>query len=475
MHVSESERWVERIPPWVLGLGAVLAIVAATVAFEGPPVAMRPNGIATGARGHHTPTRSVSGSSRSARKAGTTGSPGGLTVVSSVPPSGAEQVATDTTISVTFTEPVELGEVRPTLAPQIEGSWVLTRPDTLSYRLASPFVPGTEETVTVPGGKDGLQAKNGATMTSSSSVRFGVAGGDLLRVQQLLAAEGYLPLSFVPSSPRAPALSQLARVQPGTFLWRWPTLPAQLTSQWSQGAENVITTAAIESFQAQNGLGVDGQPGPAFWAALIDDARDHKTDPAPYVYVLVNKVLPQNLTLWNNGKAEYIGFPVNTGAPGADTTDGTFVVFEHVRFSDMKGTNPDGTTYDDPNVPYASYFNGGDALHGFVRASYGSPQSNGCVEMTYSDAALVWPLTPVGTLVTIEGPNFGSAPPPTTTTTTTTAPPTTTTTAPAPPPPAPPPPPPTTAPPPPPPPPTTTTAPPPTTTPTSVPASSTTS
>ena len=34
----------------------------------------------------------------------------------------------------------------------------------------------------------------------------------------------------------------------------------------------------------------------------------------------------------------------------------------------MKGTNPDGTTYDDPNVPYASYFNGGDALHGFVRA-----------------------------------------------------------------------------------------------------------
>jgi len=87
-------------------------------------------------------------------------------------------------------------------------------------------------------------------------------------------------------------------------------------------------------------------------------------------------------------------------------------------------------------VPYASYFNGGDALHGFIRASYGTPQSNGCIEMSYADAALVWPLTPIGTLVTIEGPNFGTAPPATTTTstssiTTTTAPAVTTTTAPA--------------------------------------------
>ena len=108
--------------------------------------------------------------------------------------------------------------------------------------------------------------------------------------------------------------------------------------------------------------------------------------------------------------AQYVGIPVNTGAPGADTTDGTYAVFEHVRYSDMKGTNPDGSTYNDPNVPYASYFNGGDALHGFIRASYGSPQSNGCVEMSYADAALVWPLTPIGTLVTVEGPTTAPRP-----------------------------------------------------------------
>ena len=85
----------------------------------------------------------------------------------------------------------------------------------------------------------------------------------------------------------------------------------------------------------------------------------------------MNKVVPQNLTLWNNGVAQYVGIPINSGAPGADTTDGTYAVFEHVRYSDMKGTNVDGSTYNDPNVPYASYFNGGDAR---CTASSGPPR-----------------------------------------------------------------------------------------------------
>ena len=93
--------------------------------------------------------------------------------------------------------------------------------------------------------------------------------------------------------------------------------------------------------------------------------------------MLVTKNAPESLTLWDNGAPQLVNIPVNTGAPGADTVDGTFPVFEHVTSSRMQGTNPDGTKYDDPDVPWASYFNGGDALHGFVRATYGSPQSNG--------------------------------------------------------------------------------------------------
>ena len=93
--------------------------------------------------------------------------------------------------------------------------------------------------------------------------------------------------------------------------------------------------------------------------------------------------------------------PVNTGIPPAPTAQGMFAVFEHAPSVTMSGTNPDGSHYSDPGVPYVSYFNGGDALHGFLRASYGSAQSLGCVEMPYSEAAAVYPYTPIGTLVDV--------------------------------------------------------------------------
>jgi hypothetical protein len=65
----------------------------------------------------------------------------------------------------------------------------------------------------------------------------------------------------------------------------------------------------------------------------------------------------------------------------------------------MSGTNPDGSPYSDPGVPYVAYFNGGDAVHGFLRGGYGYPQSLGCVELPYSAASVVFTYDPIGTLV----------------------------------------------------------------------------
>ena len=36
-----------------------------------------------------------------------------------------------------------------------------------------------------------------------------------------------------------------------------------------------------------------------------------------------------------------------------------------------------------------------------MRGSYGFPQSDGCVEMPPANAAVVFPYTPIGTLVTV--------------------------------------------------------------------------
>jgi lipoprotein-anchoring transpeptidase ErfK/SrfK len=49
-----------------------------------------------------------------------------------------------------------------------------------------------------------------------------------------------------------------------------------------------------------------------------------------------------------------------------------------------------------------SYFHGGDALHALVRSHYGLPQSDGCVELPIANAQTVFPLTPLGTLVTVQ-------------------------------------------------------------------------
>ena len=127
-------------------------------------------------------------------------------------------------------------------------------------------------------------------------------------MQQLLAGLDYLPLSFASAGP-PPFRADLAQDQPGTFAWRWPDLPSELDLAVDPGHENEITKAAVESFETQNGLGVDGIAGPAVWTALINDTINHKVNATPYVYVLVNKVVPENLTLWDNGVAQYVGSP----------------------------------------------------------------------------------------------------------------------------------------------------------------------
>ncbi len=162
----------------------------------------------------------------------------------------------------------------------------------------------------------------------------------------------------------------------------------------------MLTKGAVMTFENTHGMTTDGQAGPAVWTALLADAAAGKVDSAAYNYVYVSKALPQRVTVYSNGAAVYTTL-ANTGVAGADTAVGTFPVFEHLTVTTMSGTNPDGSKYHDPGIPWVSYFNGGDALHGFVRPGYGYPQSNGCVEMPPANAAVVYPYTPIGTLVTV--------------------------------------------------------------------------
>ena len=134
----------------------------------------------------------------------------------------------------------------------------------------------------------------------------------------------------------------------------------------------------------------------ALFAAAVTGQRNSDG----YTYAIASKGSPETLTNWHNGR-RVLRSLANTGISVAPTASGTFPVYLRYTSQTMSGTNPDGTHYSDPGIPWISYFNGGDALHGFIRATYGWPQSLGCVEMPFPAAKLIWPSTPIGTLVSV--------------------------------------------------------------------------
>jgi lipoprotein-anchoring transpeptidase ErfK/SrfK len=79
-----------------------------------------------------------------------------------------------------------------------------------------------------------------------------------------------------------------------------------------------------------------------------------------------------------------------------------FPIYARYVSTTMSGTDVDGTKYVVPDVPWVNYFNGGDAVHGFPRGSYGSPQSNGCVELPISTAQTVYGYLKLGDIVWVQ-------------------------------------------------------------------------
>jgi peptidoglycan hydrolase-like protein with peptidoglycan-binding domain len=320
-------------------------------------------------------------------------------VVATTPSASANVVPSATNITVSFSVPIAQNSPKPALSPAVPGTWSFVSPSELEFVASAPLVPGASEAVLIPGGSSGIVSDTGQFLASSMSVPFSVETGSILRLQQLLAELGYLPVTFTPTAP-VTSLTQEADVQQGTFGWRFANEPSWLTSLWTPGQMNVVTKGAIMNFENQHGLKTDGQAGPAVWTDLLADAASGHADANPYNYVYVSEDDPETVTVYSDGSEVYNTL-ANTGVPAAATEQGTFPVYARYVVTTMSGTNPDGSTYVDPGIPWVSYFNGGDALHGFDRSSYGWPQSDGCVEMPPANAAVVYPYTPIGTLVTV--------------------------------------------------------------------------
>ncbi|MGH9100033.1 MAG: Ig-like domain-containing protein, partial [Acidimicrobiales bacterium] len=190
--------------PW-LALLAVLVVAAGVAAY-----------LVSG--GSHPP-RSCSGASCTTNP-GNGGGPGGgsasraghrhadtFHVSSTSPASGASDIPSDTKVTVTFASPLASDQPDPTLSPKVEGSWQQVAADELVFTPSSPFVPFRTYTLSIPGGHGGIADASGAHLEGTRTVSFTIANGSRLRLQQLLAELGYLPLSYSGPTPTPLAMT----------------------------------------------------------------------------------------------------------------------------------------------------------------------------------------------------------------------------------------------------------------------------
>jgi peptidoglycan hydrolase-like protein with peptidoglycan-binding domain len=293
------------------------------------------------------------------------------------------------TITVTYASPLSEQSPLPTLKPALPGSWTRAG-STAVFTPSQAYPPDTPVTVKA--------AKTPAAKPKTVATRK-TPTGSLLRAEQILAGLHFLPLKFSAAAPT----TALAEAPAGKFTWRYPNVPDTLKQDWRPGQSGELLRGAVIAFQHQHNLPMDALIGENTWQVLIQADLEHTVDTDHYSYVSADLSLPQQLSVWVDGHT-VLTSPVNGGVAGAPTPLGTYPVYDRYTSTTMSGTNPSGSTYSDPGVPWVNYFSGGSAVHGFPRASYGSPQSVGCLELPISTAKTVYGLIDYGTLVHVAGP-----------------------------------------------------------------------
>jgi len=297
-------------------------------------------------------------------------------------------------IVVTFRHPLADDSVLPAISPTTPGQWERDGV-TATFIPAQSYPPSTHFTLTLPQ-PNGMATTIGQAVSDAGSLRFAA---------QILARLHYLPLDTKAVQPSDAAAEAAAVYLPpaGKFTWRFDNTPSELVTDWKPGQENVVLRGAVIAFQHQEHLAQDGAIGPATWKALQKADLSGEMNPDKYSYISANLYLPQRLNVWVDGKT-VLTTAVNGGVAAAPTPLGTYPIYLRYTATTMQGTNPDGTKYKDKGVPWVNYFSGGSAVHGFVRSSYGYPQSVGCLELPPDTAKRVFDLVDYGTLVDVDGP-----------------------------------------------------------------------
>jgi peptidoglycan hydrolase-like protein with peptidoglycan-binding domain len=303
-------------------------------------------------------------------------------------------------LTVTLSGPVAPNSPEPTLRPAVAGSWTVSA-DSEVFTPASTLKPCTSYQLTIWAD---TTAAGYSRLGRRRTISLQVACPPIAGMQQALARLGYLAAKLRPLYTVAIPSGRETRAEAAVHAFdpprgRLAPDPADAPPV-EMGKLDAVTKGALTVYQSIHGLPETGEPDAATWASVLSSEAADRRDPDPYTWVSVTESLPETLEV-HRGHHVVFSTPANTGVPGAETERGIFPIYSRFVSTTMSGTDVDGTKYKVPDVPWVNYFNGGDAVHGYPRASYGFPQSNGCVELPIEAAHTVFGMLRLGDIVEV--------------------------------------------------------------------------
>ncbi|WP_179816279.1 L,D-transpeptidase family protein [Allostreptomyces psammosilenae] len=172
------------------------------------------------------------------------------------------------------------------------------------------------------------------------------------------------------------------------------------------GEQSVEDCRAIRDFQREHGIEPDeGYAGPITWSSMqqLELAENPNADgacPTDLGRIACVDLTRQVMWVQDGEEVVFAPVPVRTGRDGYETRTGLKQVY-------WKSEDHWSTLYD-VEMPYAQFFDGGQAFHAITGDIYSPPGSHGCVNMRHEDARALWDLLDNGDDVYVWGTKPGT-------------------------------------------------------------------
>ncbi|MFE0426954.1 L,D-transpeptidase [Streptomyces sp. NPDC058953] len=174
------------------------------------------------------------------------------------------------------------------------------------------------------------------------------------------------------------------------------------------GAQSTGDCVAIRNFQAANDIDpADGYADLETYRTMVAvraRANPNAEGDCPVRAYRVTCVDLDRQLLWvqRDRSVVFDPVPIRTGRDAEETRLGWHAIY-------WRSRDHVSTIYDDAPMPYAQFFDGGQALHGRLDNLYDGGGSAGCVNLRLADAAGLWDLLDVDDALYIWGTKPGTA------------------------------------------------------------------